>query len=228
MQKYSDIDLFAVINRATTSEEKVELVTNFLQISGLYMKSSKLPIEITIVEKKKINPWQFPPCFDFQYGEWLRQNFEKGVIEPWENYEMPDLAVIITQILLKSKTLYGLKPNELLAEVPYHDFLKALLQDIDKLKADLEGDTRNVLLTLARIWSTLKIDTIRSKPDAADWVIHHLPEKYQIVMKRAKSICVGIEKERWDDLTNAIKSCADFMLDQNNFYRSISMILTRK
>ncbi len=43
-----------------------------------------------------INPWQYPPHFDFQYGEYLRDSFEKGIIEPWENYEMPDLAVLVT------------------------------------------------------------------------------------------------------------------------------------
>lgn len=105
LQKYSDIDLFVVSNRATTSEEKTRLIAKLLQISGIYMKSSTLPIEITIVEKNAINPWLYPPRFDFQYGDWLRQSFENGIIEPWTTYEMPDLALIMTQILLKSQTL---------------------------------------------------------------------------------------------------------------------------
>jgi len=65
LQKYSDIDLFAVTNRATTSEEKAKLIAKLLQISGIYMKSSKLPIEITLVEKRMVNPWQYPPPFRF-------------------------------------------------------------------------------------------------------------------------------------------------------------------
>jgi len=65
----------------------------------------KFPIEMTLVEKAAINPWKYPPHFDFQYGEWLRESFEKGIIEPWQTYEMPDLAVIIMQVLLKSQTL---------------------------------------------------------------------------------------------------------------------------
>jgi predicted nucleotidyltransferase len=48
LQKYSDIDLFVVTNRATTKEEKSKLVSSLLQISGIYMQSSKPPIEITI------------------------------------------------------------------------------------------------------------------------------------------------------------------------------------
>src|ERR1700690_1747132 len=83
LQKYSDIDLFVVSNRATTREEKAKLVTALLKISGIYMKSRELPIEMTIVEKSEINPWHYPPRFDFQYGEWLREQFEQGNIEPW-------------------------------------------------------------------------------------------------------------------------------------------------
>ena len=216
LQKYSDIDIFVVINRATTSQEKSELVAKLLQISGIYMKSSKRPLEITLVEKRMINPWNYPPLFDFQYGEYLRDSFEKSRIEPWENYEMPDLAVLITQVLLRSQTLWGLEARQLLEQVPYHDFMNAMLHDVNRLATDLEHDTRNVLLTFARIWSTLETDTIMSKPAAADWVINHLPARYQPVIKRAKSICVGTEKEHWDDLKKTLKPCADFMMDEIN------------
>ncbi|HGU7198136.1 TPA: nucleotidyltransferase domain-containing protein, partial [Legionella pneumophila] len=36
LQKYSDIDLFVVTNRTTTSKEKMELTNHLLQISGIY------------------------------------------------------------------------------------------------------------------------------------------------------------------------------------------------
>src|SRR3990167_4059701 len=83
LQKYSDIDLFVVSDRSTTHEEKAKLAVSLLQVSGIYMKSSKLPIEMTIVEKSAINPWHYPPRFDFQYGDWLRNEFESGIFEPW-------------------------------------------------------------------------------------------------------------------------------------------------
>lgn len=216
LQKYSDIDLFVVTNRTTTSEEKTKLIANLLQISGIYMKSSKLPIEITLVEKAAINPWHYPPHFDFQYGDWLRESFEKGIIEPWITHEMPDLALMVTQVLLKSQTLWGLEPEKLLAHVPYHDYIRGMIHDLNRLAMDLENDTRNVLLTYARIWSTVKTNSIRSKPAAADWVIYHLPKVYQPVMRRAKSICIGVEKEHWNDIQELIKSCADFMVDKIN------------
>ena len=216
LQKYSDIDVFVVANRVTTPEEKSRLISNLLKISGFYMKGSKPPLEVTLVEKAAINPWHYPPRYDFQYGEWLRESFEKGIIEPLLTQEMPDLALIVIQVLLKSQTLWGLEPNQLLAPVPYPDFIKAMIHDLNRLAADLEGDTRNVLLTYARIWSTLATNAIRSKLAAADWVINHLPEVYQPVMQRAKAICMGLGNEYWDDIKMLIKPCANFMVDQIN------------
>lgn len=214
LQKYSDVDILVITNRKATLEEKTRLIRNLLEISGIYMKGPKLPIEMTLVEKGAINPWRYPPLFYFQYGEWLREFFEKGTIKQSQTYEMPDLAVILTQVLLKSETLWGLTPEELLPQVPYHDFMKAMLEDLDRLLADLENDTRNVLLTLARIWSTLETDRIRSKPAAADWVIEHLPEMYQPVINRAKSICIGKEVEYWGDIKSLIPLCVDFIVDK--------------
>ncbi|HAT1867329.1 aminoglycoside adenylyltransferase domain-containing protein [Legionella pneumophila] len=216
LQKYSDIDLLVVSDRSTTHEEKTKLAIKLLQISGVYMKSTKLPIEMTIVEKAEINPWHYPPNFDFQYGDWFRKQFESGIIEPWPTKEMPDLAILITQVLLASKTLLGADPDQLLCKVPYKDFIIATTDALQNLMSELNSDTRNVLLTFARIWSTVGSDTIRSKPAAANWAIDHLPEKYRPVMKRAKAICKGEEKENWDDIREFIKPCADFIIGQIN------------
>ena len=180
------------------------------------MKSTKLPIEMTIVEKGEINPWHYPPHFDFQYGDWLRKQFESGIIEPWPTKEMPDLALLITQVLLASETLFGAFPEQLLCKVPYEDFMIATTDALQDLMSELNCDTRNVLLTFARIWSTVETDAIRSKPAAAYWAIENLPEQHHPVMKRARAICKGDEKENWDDIRERIQPCADFIIGQIN------------
>lgn len=217
LQKYSDIDIFVVLDRSTTRTEKSALVKALLNISGIYMKSKKRPIEMTIVEKSAINPWHYPPVFDFQYGEWLRSQFESGDIEPWRHHkEMPDLALLVTQILLASDVLMGSKPDQLLCTVPYKDFITATTDSLPQLVSELESDTRNVLLALARIWSTMTTNKITSKVDAANLVISYLPTEYKAVMERAKAICVGDTKEHWDDIKDLVKPCADFILDKIN------------
>lgn len=216
MQKYSDIDLFVALDRESTLEEKRQIINALLQISGLYLKDTKPPLEITIIEKAAINPWKYPPRFDFQYGEWLRDEFEGGNIEPWPNKEMPDLACLITQVLLSNKMLYGTPADQWLCKVPYKDFMKSISEHLPELLSSIASDTRNVLLTLARTWSTLETDLIRSKPAAAEWVVKRLPAKYTAVINRAKAICIGREEENWDDLQDLIRPCADFIANESH------------
>lgn len=216
IQKYSDIDLFVIANRNTTQKEKAQLVEALLKISGIYMKEEKLPIEMTIVKQSDVNPWQYPPQFDFQYGEWMRDTFEQGTVAPWDHKEMPDLAVLITQILLASKTLFGPEPDQLLCKVPHRDFMQALTEGVPDLISELESDTRNVLLTLARIWSTVETDAIFSKPAAANWAIERLPPAVCPVMERARAICRGKEREHWEDLQDGIQPCADYIVAKIN------------
>lgn len=214
LQKFSDLDIFVVSNRATTRDEKAKLAASLLTISGVYQKSNKPPIEMTIVVKSEINPWRYPPAFDFQYGDWLRTDFESGHIEPWPTKEMPDLAVLITQVLLANKILLGPSANQLLCNIPYKDFMAATKIALSSLIKELHSDTRNVLLTYARIWKTLATDMIDTKQDAAAWAIDRLPENYKPVMKHARACCMGEEIESWDDVRVCIKPCADYLILQ--------------
>ena len=36
------------------------------------------------------------------------------------------------------------------------------------------------------------------------------------MIQRAKLICIGVEKEYWDDIKSLIKPCADFMVNKIN------------
>lgn len=215
LQKYSDIDLFAVVVRETTKQEKEKIAKALLNISGIYTVSKDIkPIELTIVVKAQVNPWIYPPSFDFLYGDWLRKDFEAGNIEPWQTKELPNLALVITQLLLSNQVLFGPKSHLLLDSVPYNDFISATTSEIDSVLNDLGWDTRNVLLALARIWSTVETDKIRSKLDAADWTIRKLPDRYKPILIRTKSILLGEQLENWEDLSREIQPCAEYIVEQ--------------
>jgi len=220
LQKYSDIDLFAVSNRETSLEEKALLEKELLKIAGIYNVSKDLkPIELIIVTKSAVNPWKYPPeydypKFDFLYGEWLRKDFESGTIEPWHTKKMPNLALIITQILLQHKTLFGVNPDNLLEKVPYSDFVHGTTAELGFLMKEIDWDTRNILLTLTRMWSTLETDTIRSKEDAVNWAIEKIPTEFKPVLENAKAVLLGERKESWEELKNLINPCAEYMIEQ--------------
>ena len=209
----SDLDVLVVSTRRTTRAEKQRLVDRLLAISGHRTPAGRWRrVELTIVIESEIRPWRYPPSFDFQYGDWLRGDFERGSLEPWPTTTSPDLAALITMVLLADTPLLGPPPDEIFDPVPHDDLVRAIVSEIDRLLDDLDSDTRNVLLTLARIWSTVATGAIRSKDSAADWALDRLPEEHRAVLARARAIYVGDEEERWDDIEPRLRPHTDHVV----------------
>ncbi|MFI6668264.1 DUF4111 domain-containing protein [Streptomyces sp. NPDC050481] len=94
------------------------------------------------------------------------------------------------------------------------DLRRAIVAGVPRLLGDLDHDIRNVLLTLARIWTTLATDSIRSKGAAADWALERLPSEHRAVLAHARAVYLGEEKERWDgELRAGVRPCAGFLVD---------------
>jgi len=208
----SDLDVLAVSRRATTRTEKERLVRGLFELSSPTEAPGPVrPIELTIVVASEIRPWRYPPRFDFLYGEWLRREFAGGNLEPWETTS-PDLAALITMVLRGSRAVVGPPPVEVFDPVPPADLTAAVVAGIDGLLADLADDTRNVVLTFARIWLTVATGEIGSKDAAADWALPRLPEEHREVLARARAIYLGEEDERWDDLESRVRLHADHVI----------------
>jgi streptomycin 3"-adenylyltransferase len=167
-------------------------------------------LELTIVVQSDVRPWRYPPHMDFQYGDWLRDELERGDVPPPAHN--PDLAALITMTLLNGKPLVGPPPAEVFAPVPHDDLIRAGVDELDGILADLDGDTRNMLLTLARIWSTAETGEIRSKDAAADWAIPHLPEEQRPVLERARDGYLSGDYGTWDDVD--VRACADYVVGE--------------
>lgn len=170
---------------------------------------------MTIVVKSEIRPWRYPPQRDFQYGDWLRPEFE-GSDAPWSPAIDPDLATLITMALQANRPLFGRPPDEVFDPVPHADRVRAMVSAIDGFVHDLDSGTRNVILTLARIWTTVATAVIRSKDAAADWALSHLPEEHRAVLVRARAVYVGDEMERWDDIQPQVRPHVNYVLLELN------------
>lgn len=209
----SDLDVLVVSNRRTTRVEKEHLVHGLLAASGRRTPQGMWRrIELTIVVERDVKPWRYPPSFDFQYGDWLRSEFERGNVEPWPTTVNPDLATLIAMALLANTPVLGPLPAEIFDPVPQNDLLSAMVSDVDRLRGDIDSDTRNVILTLARIWSTVATGVIRSKDAAADWALDRLPEAHQPVLAQALAIYVGDQTEQWNGLKDHIGPHADYVV----------------
>jgi streptomycin 3"-adenylyltransferase len=196
----SDLDLFVVSDRRLTPEEKARIVEGLLPISGRETRPAGWrPIEVTIVAQPDVRPWRYPARMQLQYGEWLRAELLAGAIEP-EPAENPDLGVLVTMVRQNSRPLIGPPATDILDAVPGADLVHAMVDGLPFLLSDIAHDTRNVLLTLARIWTTIATGEIRSKDEAADWVLSRLPDAHRPTLARARDLYrTGGYGDPWDD-----------------------------
>jgi streptomycin 3"-adenylyltransferase len=77
-----------------------------------------------------------------------------------------------------------------------------------------EGDTRNGLLTLARIWTTLATGEIRSKDEAANWALARLPEQHRPVLAHARAAYLGEAPEDWRELALRVRPHVDHVVER--------------
>lgn len=81
------------------------------------MAAPPRPLEVTIVSSE-MRQWRYPPRRDFQYGEWLRERFERRDPLLWQSAPDPGLAILVTIVLLGNVALVGPPASELFDPVP--------------------------------------------------------------------------------------------------------------
>jgi predicted nucleotidyltransferase len=211
----SDIDVVVVSTRRSTVDEKRRLIDLLLSISGQSSASRpSRPIELHVVVASEIRPWRYPPTFDFHYSELLRFRFESGEAEPWTEATDRDLASALTMLLLGDGRLAGPPPAQIFDPVPRADYIDAILRDIGTVDEFLPWDTRNVVLTLPRIWSAVATDAVYSKEEAADWALPRLPEEHRAVLELARAAYRGDVTDTWDDIRSQVRAYADHVVGE--------------
>ncbi|MFE7558380.1 aminoglycoside adenylyltransferase family protein [Kitasatospora sp. NPDC057500] len=207
----SDLDVLAVTRQSLDDRGRRALTEGLLEISGL--SPTVRPVELTVVVQSEVRPWRFPPRGDFLFGEWLRGELQDG--GPPQPGPMPDLALALTMVLSGDHPLTGPPPGRLLDPVPHADLVRASVLGIPELLDDLPGDTRNVLLTLARIWTTLATGEVEPKDAAADWALAHLPPEHRPVLEHARYLYLNChyEEEAWSpELKGRVRPHVDEVL----------------
>ncbi|MGW5329418.1 aminoglycoside adenylyltransferase family protein [Streptomyces sp. NPDC004014] len=197
----SDVDVLVVSRRRMNEQDRRALLGGLLRISGSRNKAR--PVELTVVVQSEVRPWRYPPTCDFLYGEWLRAEYEAGQVPQPD--PMPDLALLITMTLAGGHPLTGPHPARVLDPVPQADLIRASVAGIPGLLGDLDSDTRNVLLTLSRIWTTLATGRIKSKDAAAGWALAQLPSELRPVLEHARQLYLDCpySEESWSDALRA-------------------------
>lgn len=171
LQAASDLDLLVLTDRRTTPAQRRALIAGLRPLSARNARPRGWrPVELTVAAVPDIVPPRYPPRVDFQSGEWLRAEFDASKPRPWRTPN-PDLFIVLAQVTRASIALIGPPARDALLEIPGSDLTRAMTDEIGSLLDDMETDTANVLLTLARIWHTLATQEFASKDTAADWAV---------------------------------------------------------
>ena len=196
----SDIDLLVIVAQAPDEATLRNLQRQLLAISAPPGQHPHLrALEATVIARDHVVPWRHPARREMQFGEWLRQDIQAGVLEP--PTADPDLAILLTKTRQHSIALFGPDITTLLEPVPHADFLQALADTLAQWNTpeDWQGDETNIVLALARIWYTAQTGDIAPKDVAAEWLLQHLPVQHHPVVTKARRIYLGTDETTASD-----------------------------
>jgi predicted nucleotidyltransferase len=212
----SDVDLLVVIDQPMTTEIRQALVADLMMISGRYPfdPDGRRPLEVIIFLRADLTASLYPAKSEFIYGEWLRHEYEAGKIP--QPVSDPDLTLLMAQAQQEAIALVGPNASSLLPAIPRSNIRRAIKEALPSLCETLDGDERNVLLTLARMWRTLVTEEFVAKDVAADWAAARLPAEQAAVLANAREAYLGVGEEDWQnhqqELQLTVRSLHDAVL----------------
>lgn len=89
-----------------------------------------------------------------------------------------------------------------------------MLDSPPNLLLSLDGDERNVLLTLARMWNTMVSEQFVSKDFAASWAINIMPSEITPILTSARDAYLHGTSVDWGKRKKEIQLCIDCMVQQ--------------
>lgn len=168
LKQNSDLDFLVVVSEKLGEKTKASLIKHTRPLSKRIGENSTLRyVEMTVVVEEQIKIWTYPPKQDFIYGEWLQDDYQQGSIP--DNESNPDLAILLYQARTHYRTLYGQLPLEkMIPEIPFTDVKKAIMDSVNEIVTQYDGDETNSILTLCRMILTFKTGNVYSKDVAGE------------------------------------------------------------
>jgi streptomycin 3"-adenylyltransferase len=98
--------------------------------------------------------------------------------------------------------------------VPFADVLDAIVGHVDHWAGNLDADTRNGILALARVWKAVAIGALCSEDEAATWGLDRLPDEHKACSCGPARSYRGDEEDRWDDIREDVRRYVDHVVGE--------------
>lgn len=209
LRPQSDIDLLVVVDRRMTQSERAELSSSLLKLSGRHPSTpgGLRSLEVMVFSHPDLAAGRFPAQAEYVFGEWLRNAFEAGETSmPAQNAEF---TLVLAQAQQEAITLFGPDRDAFLPAIPMIEVRNGMRELLPELLRGLREDTRNVLLTLARIWYTAENQTFVSKDEAASWAIPQLSDRSAVTLNHARRAYLGEVDDNWSRLQDGVACLAE-------------------
>lgn len=214
----SDLDLLLITRVALQVDERCILTEHLMGCSGRRAtRQPGRPIELISLVLDDITPWRYPATRDYLYGEWLRTDYETGLLPGREADH--NLPVILASARRHSSVLLGPPLAELTDPVPRMHVEQSMFDALPSLLGNLVGDERNVLLTLARILYTLRTGLIAPKDVAAADACSTLPPAPAHTLDIAARAYRGELRDDWTLLRTEASAAAAALTEGINELR---------
>lgn len=216
LRPQSDIDLLAVVDRRMTQSERATLTSSLLKLSGRHPSTlgGLRCLEVMIFSRPDLAAGLFPARAEYIFGEWLRDGFEAGETSmPAQNAEF---TLVLAQAQQEAIVLFGPDRDTLLPVIPMIDVRNTMRELLPELVRGLREYTRNVLLTMARIWYTAENGTFVSKDEAASWAIPQLSHRSALTLSHARRAYLGEVDDNWNSHQDGMECLVEELTSQVN------------
>lgn len=192
----SDLDFLVVVKSSLSKEDRSFLIGEIGRNSKRIGQRINLRyVELTIVLDDELRRGKFPIHQEFLYGEWLREEYEKGYLSKREVNE--DLTILVYQISKQTIQIYG-EESYVFPKVDFNDVKYAIKKTAKDIVSDYRGDERNVILTLCRMLVTLETREIVSKDVAGIRLRDDVEKNHRILIDLAVRDYQGLDQVEWD------------------------------
>lgn len=209
----SDLDLLAVVRDGLDAAQRRGLLDGLMALSAPHPAVPGGPrcLEVLVFRQADLAA-PCPARAEFVYGEWLRNGFERGATAaPTVD---PDLTLVLAQARAVAVPLLGPPLAEVLPVIEGACIRQAMRALLPGLAGALDGDVRNVLLTLARVWFTAGTGGFATKDAAAGWALPRLDAADAAVLDLARQGYVGAVRDDWHGRMEAARHLAATMQDR--------------
>lgn len=180
----SDIDLIVVIEHEITDIQKMQFME---QIVALNLRAPAKGLEISIVLRKYCAPFIYPTPFELHFSpahlEWFYDN-PQNYVENMKGIDK-DLAAHFTIIRQYGVTLFGEEIEKVFAEVPAHNYIDSIWEDVENAKEDIMNQPVYIVLNLCRVLAFLQEGLCLSKREGGKWAMEHLPVEDTAIISSA-------------------------------------------